>query len=136
VVILAVANRLVNHLVSRAVADVLDPRVLDDLRASVGGDEAFVSELIGELLDDAPRQLDALRAALDAGDGEAARRAAHTLKGHGRTFGATELSSLSQEAEAAAAGGDLDAVKDRLDAVAEAWERVRIALVAVRDGPA
>ena len=38
-------------------AHVLDQRVLDDLLASVGGDRAFFSELIDELLDDAPRQL-------------------------------------------------------------------------------
>jgi HPt (histidine-containing phosphotransfer) domain-containing protein len=116
------------------VADVLDPSVLADLRASVGDDEAFVAELIDELLEDAPRQLETLREAVAAGDGERARRAAHTLKGHGRTFGATELSSLCQEGEAAAAAGDLDAVAARLDPIEAAWERVRVALVAVRDG--
>jgi HPt (histidine-containing phosphotransfer) domain-containing protein len=118
------------------VADVLDPRVLADLRASVGGDEAFVSELIDELLEDAPRQLVTLREAAAAGDGERARRAAHTLKGHGRTFGATELSALCQEAEAAAATGDADAVTAGLDAIEAEWERVRTALVAARDGTA
>ena len=98
----------------------------------MGGDQEFVSELIDELLDDAPRQLRALREAAAAGDEETARRAAHTLKGNARTFGATELSSLCQEAEAAAANGDLDAVLPRLEAIEEAWGRVRAELVAVR----
>ena len=114
--------------------DVLDQRVLDDLRESVGGDQAFFSELIDELLDEAPRQLETLRDAAAAGDGESARRAAHTLKGNGRTFGATELALVCQEAEAAAANGDLDAVGNRLAAIEEAWEQVRTALVAARDG--
>jgi HPt (histidine-containing phosphotransfer) domain-containing protein len=116
------------------VADVLDQRALDDLRESVGDDDAFLSELIDEFLEDAPRQLETLREAAAAGDGTKARRAAHTLKGNGRTFGAAELAQLCQEAEAAAANGDLDALPPRLAAIDEAWERVRAALVAARDG--
>ena len=117
-------------------ADVLDERVLDDLRASVGGDRAFVAELIDELLNDAPHQLETLRDAAATGDGDSARRAAHTLKANARTFGATELAVLAQEAEAAAANGDLNAVRDRLGAIEEAWEQVRAALVGARDAPA
>ena len=115
-------------------AGVLDEKVLDDLRESVGGDHAFLSELIDELLDDAPRQLDTLREAVSAGDDVTARRAAHTLKSNGRTFGASEFSSLCSEAEAAAAAGDLDGVLSGLDAIETAWETVREALVAARDG--
>ena len=119
---------------SHPVADVLDQRVLDDLRESVGGDQAFLSELIDELLDDAPRQLETLRQATAAGDGDSARRAAHTLKGNARTFGAAELASLCQEAEAAAAErrSGRGAPPPRGDR--EAWAQVREALVAVRDG--
>ena len=115
-------------------ADALDKRVLDELRDSVGGDQAFLSELIDEFLDEAPRQLETLEQAAAAGDRETARRAAHTLKGNGRTFGATELALLCQEAEAAAANGDLDAVRSALAAIDVAWEQVRTALVAARDG--
>ena len=111
----------------------LDRRVLDDLRESVGGDQAFVAELIDELLADAPIQLASLREATATGDAETARRAAHTLKGNGRTFGAAEFSSLCQEAEAAAAAGDLDAVAQRLDAIDASWEQVRAALETARD---
>lgn len=111
----------------------LDRRVLDDLRESVGGDQAFVAELIDELLADAPIQLASLREATATGDAETARRAAHTLKGNGRTFGAAEFSSLCQEAEATAATGDLDAVAQRLDAIDASWEQVRAALETARD---
>jgi HPt (histidine-containing phosphotransfer) domain-containing protein len=114
-------------------ADVLDTQVLDDLRASLGGDQEFFAELVDELLEDAPRQLASLRASAAAGDADAARRAAHTLKGNGRTFGAPELSALAQELEAAAADGDLEAVSARLDDVERVWEDVSVALVSARD---
>ena len=113
-------------------ADVLDPRVLDDLRASVGDDRAFVAELIDEFLADAPRQLELLRDAAAAGDAEAARRAAHTLKGNARTFGAGTLAAVCQEAETAAVDGDLGGLLDRADTIDEAWIAVRTALGVVR----
>ena len=81
----------------------LDKRVLEELRDSVGGDHEFVAELVDDFLTDAPGQLETLRAALSSHDSDLARRAAHTLKGTSRTFGAEELASLCQEAEAAAA---------------------------------
>jgi HPt (histidine-containing phosphotransfer) domain-containing protein len=111
------------------VAVVLDPRVLADLRASVGDDEAFFAELVDELLADVPRQLATLREAASSGDAETARRAAHTLKGNGRTFGADELAALGLDIETAAAAGDLATVQTRLDAIDEAWVRTRAALV-------
>jgi HPt (histidine-containing phosphotransfer) domain-containing protein len=112
----------------------LDVRTLTELRDSVGGDEDFLAELIDEFLEDAPTQLRSLREAATSGHAEAARRAAHTLKGNGRTFGATELASLCQEAEAAAGAGDVDAVLARVDEIDAGWDRVRLELVAFRDG--
>ncbi len=117
-------------------AEILDPKVLDDLRASVGGDDEFFAELVDELLADAPRQIESLRAAATAGDAESARRAAHTLKGNGRTFGATDLAALGLELENAAAAGELDAVQARLGAVDETWERTRGALLELRGASA
>ncbi len=114
--------------------DVIDTGVLDQLRESVGGDQAFLDELIDELLADAPRLIATLREAVDGGDTEAARRAAHTLKGNGRTFGAERFSSLSYQLEASAAEGDLDAVRAHLDALDQAWEDVRAARAAARGG--
>lgn len=112
----------------------LDVRTLDELRDSVGNDPDFLAELIDEFLADAPDQLATLREAATSGDAEAARRAAHTLKGNGRTFGATELASMCQEAEAAATAGDLGVVLARVDEIGAEWERARAELAAVRDG--
>lgn len=112
----------------------LDTGTLEDLRESVGGDPGFLAELIDEFLADAPTQLAALREAAAAGDGDVARRAAHTLKGNSRTFGADGLASLCQEAEAAAGAGELDAVLARVDGIVEEWSRVEFELVEFRDG--
>jgi len=114
----------------------LDTRVLAELRESVGGDQEFLSELIDEFLDDAPTQLESLREGATSGDAERAKRAAHTLKGNSRTFGAGELASLCQEAEAAAGLDELAAVLARVDAIDGEWTRVRTQLLAFREGRA
>jgi HPt (histidine-containing phosphotransfer) domain-containing protein len=114
----------------------LDAGSLDELRQSVGGDEQFLADLIGDFLADAPAQLESLRDAAGAGDASRARRAAHTLKGNSRTFGATELAALCQEVESAAGEDDLRAVLARLDEIDRKWARARSELVAVREGRA
>ena len=110
----------------------LDMRALDELRASVGDDPVFVAELIDDFVEEAPRQLEILREAATTGEAESARRAAHTLKGNARTFGAEGLASLCLEAETAAAEGDLEVVRQRLSSVEAEWSRVREALVALQ----
>jgi HPt (histidine-containing phosphotransfer) domain-containing protein len=114
----------------------LDSAVLGELRASVGDDHEFLGELVGDFLADAPTQLESLRETATSGDAIGARRAAHTLKGNSRTFGAGELASLCRQAEAAAGAGDLDAVVARLAEIDGEWARVRAELLAWRDGPA
>jgi HPt (histidine-containing phosphotransfer) domain-containing protein len=114
----------------------LDDAVLAELRESVGDDPEFLAELVGDFLADAPVQLTSLRETAASTDAVAARRAAHTLKGNCRTFGAARLASLCQVAEAAAGAGDLDAVLARMDEIDEEWGRVRAELVALRGGRA
>ena len=114
----------------------LDVGTLDQLRDSVGGDTDFLAELIDEFLDDAPTQLEALRVAATSGDATVALRAAHTLKGTSRTFGAVDLASLCQEAESAAGAEDLPAVRSVIDGIEAEWARVRAELIAYGDGRA
>jgi len=111
--------------------DALDGAVLRELRESVGDDPEFLAELVDEFLADAPNQLEALKSAAASGDAAGARRAAHTLKGNGRTFGAGVLASLCQEAESAAEAGDLDAVSARIDDIDREWGRARTELLAL-----
>ena len=111
----------------------LDMAALGELRASVGDDPEFVAELIDDFVADAPVQLESLREAASSGDADTARRAAHTLKGNSRTFGATGLASLCQDAEGAAGLGDLEAILARVDEIDAEWRRVSAELIAVRD---
>jgi HPt (histidine-containing phosphotransfer) domain-containing protein len=90
----------------------LDPAALDELR-ELGGDE-FVADLVQTFLADAPPLLAALRGS----DVDEVRRAAHTLKSNGTTFGATTFSELCRELEEQAKTGDLTgapALADRID---------------------
>jgi HPt (histidine-containing phosphotransfer) domain-containing protein len=114
----------------------LDPKTIDELLDSVGGDRAFLAELVDEFLADAPRQLESLRSAIASGDSETARRAAHTLKSTARTFGALALASACQDAEAAAAAGELGTVGAHVDELAALLDRACSALTAVRDANA
>ncbi|HEY4824389.1 MAG TPA: Hpt domain-containing protein [Solirubrobacteraceae bacterium] len=105
----------------------LDEAVMARLLQSVGGDPEFLAELIGDYVTDAPAQLESLRLTAASGDAVGARRAAHTLKGNARTFGAVQLASLCEETEAAAAAGHLDIVLARVEAIEQEWARVQTA---------
>jgi HPt (histidine-containing phosphotransfer) domain-containing protein len=117
-------------------ATAIETTTIAELRASVGDDDAFLAELIDEFLADTPVQLESLRDALASADVERARRAAHTLKGTSRTFGADALGLLCQEVETAAGVGRLDAGLARIDGIDTEWARVRSELVTLRpSGP-
>jgi len=75
--------------------------------ARVAADPDMLREIIAIFLDDSPRQLAALRAGLSAGDGNAAYRAAHTLKGAVGNFQAQEIVAHLQRLEARAREGDI-----------------------------
>ncbi|HEU4529122.1 MAG TPA: response regulator, partial [Actinomycetota bacterium] len=106
----------------------VDPAVLSRLTESMGGDEAFVSELIEQFVADSPELVAMARRGLGAGDAEQVRRAAHTLKSNAATFGAHRLSDLSRALEDDAKDGALEAAPERLDAIAEELELVHAAL--------
>jgi signal transduction histidine kinase/CheY-like chemotaxis protein/HPt (histidine-containing phosphotransfer) domain-containing protein len=64
------------------------PDVPAQVLARVGGDRQLLAEISRLFVDDAPRHLERIRAAIDARDGEALRRAAHGLKGAAANFDA------------------------------------------------
>jgi HPt (histidine-containing phosphotransfer) domain-containing protein len=98
---------------------VLDEGVLAELRESVGGDEAFVKELVDAYLTESPAYLEAVRAAAAANDTAAAVRPAHTLKSSSAAIGAMRVSLLAKRIEHAAREGQIDhaAISD----MATAW---------------
>ncbi len=112
--------------------EILDRAALADLRAMTGDDPAFLGELIDTYVADMPQQLAAIRRALEVGDAEAVRRAAHSLKSNSATFGALGLSQLCRELEERGRTGSLDGAADLVARVEAAYGEVEPALRAVR----
>jgi HPt (histidine-containing phosphotransfer) domain-containing protein len=110
----------------------VDAAVLARLAESMGGDDAFVAELIDQFVTDSPALVAAARKGLEADDADEVRRAAHTLKSNAATFGANELADRSSRLEAAAKTGDLEDGLARLEAVDEELGRVHAALRAAK----
>lgn len=78
----------------------VDAATFKALQEAAGAD--FVADLVRTFVDEAPRMIAELRSALAAGDAERFRRAAHSLKSNGNTFGATALGTLARELELSA----------------------------------
>ena len=113
---------------SEPLAPTLDQAVLAGLRDSVGGDDAFVADLVETYLADGADQVAAIEAALNAGDAAALVRPAHTLKSASYTVGAMRLGDLARTLEQGArADGPADASVD-LEAVTTAWSATERAL--------
>jgi HPt (histidine-containing phosphotransfer) domain-containing protein len=90
----------------------IDHAVFSELRESLGAD--FIVELVDTFLEEAPGLIAQLRPALDAGDVEKFRRAAHSLKTNAATFGAMPLHALAKELEFMARENRLGEVGDRI----------------------
>src|SRR4029078_5846121 len=87
--------------------ELLDLGVVDELRESVGGDAAFVKELVAAYLAETPSYWEAIAAAALANDAAAMVRPAHTLKSSSAAIGAMRLSTVNKELEFAAAEGPI-----------------------------
>jgi PAS domain S-box-containing protein len=106
------------------------PVDLEELEAAIG-DPTFVHELISTFLNDGPGLVGELRSSLEQRDFEELRRAAHTLKSNGRTFGATGLAALSEELELSAQTGTLAGAVELVTRIEEEYARVAGALGAL-----
>jgi GAF domain-containing protein/CheY-like chemotaxis protein/HPt (histidine-containing phosphotransfer) domain-containing protein len=113
---------------SEEVRPAVDASVLARLAESMGGDDAFVADLIEQFVTDSPALVMAARHGVEAGDADEVRRAAHTLKSNAATFGANELADRSSRLEADARAGTLDGGLARIEAIAGELERVHTAL--------
>lgn len=110
----------------------VDPAAVDRLLEMTGGDPEFLAELIDTFLEDGAAQLEALRAAVTAGDAEAALRPAHSLKSNSASMGAERLADLSRALEADARAGAIEGGPARIDAATSEFEEVRTALLEIR----
>lgn len=108
--------------------DVIDPAVIESLRALGGGDDAFLSDLIRTFLDETPVILGRLRAAVAQHDAAGIRLNAHSLKGSSAEFGASWLAELCRQLEMAGKSQDLDSAPDLLAEIEDEYRRVQSAL--------
>ena len=100
---------------------IIDQAVLDELRQSVGGDEAFVVELATAYLAEGQGHIDQVADALARGDIEGIVRPAHTLKSSSAALGAARLSAICKEIEHAARDGRRDGLDDAVADARSAW---------------
>jgi HPt (histidine-containing phosphotransfer) domain-containing protein len=112
----------------------VDPATFARLLDMAGGDRAFVDELVDTYLDDGAAQIEALRAAAATGDAAAIVRPAHTLKSSSATVGALALADLCRQLEADGRAGAIPDAAERAQAIAEAFDAARAALLSMRAG--
>ncbi len=115
-----------------SVDPVLDAAALDSLREMVGGEPAYLAELIDSFLEDAPGLLATMRDGLAQEDAAAVRLAAHTLKSNGADFGAMRFSELNKSVETLAREGTLEGATDLVEQIQAEYEQVKVALQVVR----
>jgi CheY-like chemotaxis protein len=111
-------------------AALIEPRVFAET-AFVGrlmGDRALAAVVARGFLEDIPRQLDALRGFLGAGDAKAVERQAHTIKGAAATVSAEILAAAALALERAGKAGDLETVRRGFDELESHFQCLRRAM--------
>jgi HPt (histidine-containing phosphotransfer) domain-containing protein len=93
----------------------IDRTTFDELRQISGAE--FMDELIDTFLDDAPGMVRQMKSALETGDADSFRRAAHSMKSNAATFGAGTLAELAKELETLGRENRLAEAGDRLAAL-------------------
>jgi DNA-binding response OmpR family regulator len=95
---------------------------------TANGLAAILPRLIELFLRDAPRRIEEMQAAVDAGDLQALKRAGHTLAGSAANLGAGEVAQLSAALEAQARQGTTAGAAERLETLRRAFERAHAEL--------
>jgi len=77
-------------------------------------DDDLARKVVGGFLEDIPRQIETLKACLEAGDAPGAMRQAHSTKSASASVGGEALRKVAFEMENAAKAGDLESIAARL----------------------
>ena len=132
----ALAEAIARHVAAGATARRAPARspVLDReaLMERVDGDEEMYAEVMDTFLEDAPRQIGRLEAAVDAGDPALVARHAHALKGSAANVGAIALQQAAIAAERAGESRDLDQAARVVQLVVDEFQRLRKLLTATK----
>ena len=109
-----------------APATMASPIEREALMARVGGDEELFAEVIQLFLLDCPARVAAIKAAVESGDPEEVRLAAHALKGSAGNLSATALTSAARTLERIGA-------EERLEAAPAAFRNLAAQAVLAMD---
>jgi HPt (histidine-containing phosphotransfer) domain-containing protein len=93
----------------------IDRNTFAELSETMGDD--FIKELVTAYLEDTPQQIETLKQALTAGDADAFRRAAHTIKSTSLNFGASGLAGQARQLEELGRAGLLDGAAPQVDSL-------------------
>jgi len=74
----------------------------------VMGDEELLQLVISTFLEELPRQFEAMKTCLEAGDAPGAERQAHTIKGAAASIGGEALREVAWEMEKSGKAGSLE----------------------------
>jgi PAS domain S-box-containing protein len=121
-------------------SDLGDPAVADERREksvvdwavaleSVHGRESLLREITEIFLDEAPKLIDRIAAAVSQGDASELRLAAHTLKGSCRYYGETEAGKLAYELEMAGRSGQTAGAEQTIERLRDAMATLVAVLV-------
>lgn len=106
----------------------LDSAVLDELRASVGDDAAFIADLVTTYVAETEEHLTAMEGAAAARDAGAIVRPAHTLKSSSAALGALRLAQVAREIEMSGRDGNAHGLEEAVAQARETWHATRSAL--------
>src|SRR4029078_6966829 len=110
----------------------IDRATFAELEQTAGAEVA--GELVCTFRAEAPIMLAELRRAFDAGDADAFRRTAHSLKSNGNTFGACAFAAMARELELGGMTPVQAGPGKPLDALASEYARVASALTELQRG--
>ncbi len=95
---------------------------------SVNGDRTLLRDLAEAFLMESPQRVEEIRRALAEGDAASLRRAAHTVKGSARYFGAAEMFRHAERLEELAKNGDLAEAAPLAETLITAMQQLKAAL--------
>jgi HPt (histidine-containing phosphotransfer) domain-containing protein len=102
---------------------VLDPRTWAEIEELASSSAGLIPDLLDAFLCDAAERLEAIRGAMERGDGRLLRESAHRLKGSGATMGAAALAALCDELERMGAEDRVLDARARLADLEQALDR-------------
>ena len=117
--------------------EAIDWAMLNGLREfQAEGEPDLIQELVSLFKRETPSQIEAIRAAITAGDAERLRKAAHSLKGSSANLGVRLVSVLGAELEKKGRSGTVEGAGALLAQLEREYARACRALDAGLRGPA